>query len=46
MFLRIKTITKLKLGYGEKFPMNIKNLAGRGSHSVNNARFYRFTLLF
>ena len=46
LFITVKTITKLNLGHGYKFKIEIKKLSRRGSRSSDNTEFSHFTLLF
>ena len=44
--ITVKTTTKLNLGNGDKFEMEIFEISRRGSRSSDNAEFSHFTLLF
>ena len=46
LFITVKTMTKLNLGHGDKFEIEIEKITRRGSRSSDSAEFGHFTLLF
>ena len=48
VFVTVKVITKLNLGYSDKYEIKkyIKKISRRGSRTLDNAEFSHFTLLF
>ena len=46
LFITVKTMTKLNLGHGDKFEIEIEKITRRDSRSSDNAEFGHFTLLF
>ena len=46
LFITVKTMTKLNLGHGDKFDIEIlKKISRRGSRSSDNAEFGHFRVL-
>ena len=46
LFITVKTTTKLNLGHGDKFEIEIFKISRCGSRSPDNPEFSHFTLLF